>query len=80
MPHMCVNWVTIGSGNGLSPVQHQAITRTNASLLSIGLLRTNFSEILIRILQFSFKKINLKMSSAKTAAILSGGDELMGYS
>ena len=40
-----VNWVSIGSGNGLSPVRRQAITWTNAKLLSIGLLGTNFSEI-----------------------------------
>ena len=29
-------WVNIGSGNGLSPVRRQAITRTNVDLLSIG--------------------------------------------
>ena len=40
-----VNWVSIGSDNGLSPVQHQAITWTNAKSLSIGTLGTNFSEI-----------------------------------
>ena len=39
------NWVSIGPGNGLSPVRRQAITWTNADLLSIGLLGTNFSEI-----------------------------------
>ena len=33
-----VNWVIIGSGNGLSPVWRQAITWTNAGLLSVGLL------------------------------------------
>ena len=42
----------------------QAITRTNAALLSIGLLATNFSEIWFEILSFSFKKMHLKMSSA----------------
>ena len=36
-------------GNGLSPVQRQAITWTNAGLLSIRLLGTNFGEIRIRI-------------------------------
>ena len=41
-----VNWVSIGSGNGLSPVRRQAITGTNADILSIGLLETNFNEIL----------------------------------
>ena len=36
--------VIIESGNGLSPVQCQAITWTNDGLLLIGLLETNFSE------------------------------------
>ena len=51
-----VNWVSIGSGNGLSPVRCQAITWTNAYLLSSGPLGTNFNEILITILTFSLKK------------------------
>ena len=68
-----VNWVIINSGNGLSPVRRQATTWTNAPSLSIGLMRTNFNGIWIRILSFSFKKINLNMSSAKMAAILSSG-------
>ena len=29
-----VNWDTIGSGNGLSSVRHQPITKTNVDLLS----------------------------------------------
>ena len=33
-----MNQVSIVSGNGLSPVRRQAITWTNADLLSIGLL------------------------------------------
>ena len=61
------------SDNGLSPVWRQAITWTKAGLLSTGLLGTNFSEISIRILSLSFKKMHLKMSSAKMAAILSKG-------
>ena len=40
-----VNWVIIGSGNGLSPAPHQAITWTNAGLLAIGRLETNFTEV-----------------------------------
>ena len=55
----------IGSGNGLSPVYHQAITWTNADLLSIGAFRTNFSEILTEIETFSFKEMHLEMLSAK---------------
>ena len=59
-------WLTIiGSDNGLSPDRRQAIIWTNAGLLLIGPLGTNFSEILIEILTFSFKKMRLKVSSAK---------------
>ena len=58
-------WVSklalIGSHNGLSPDLRQAIIWTNAGLLLIGPLGTNFSEILT----FSFKKMHLKVSSAK---------------
>ena len=42
---MSVNWVSIGLGNGLLSVRRQAITWTNADLLSIEPLVTNFSEI-----------------------------------
>ena len=55
----------IGSDNGLSPVRCQAIIWTNAGILLIGPLGTNFSEILIGIQTISFKKMHLKMSSAK---------------
>ena len=57
----------------MSPVRRHAITWTNAGLLSKGLLGTSFSEIWIWILSFSFKKMHLKMSSARMAAILSRG-------
>ena len=64
--HICVSKLTvIGSDNGLSPDRRQAIIWTNAGLLLIEPLRTNFSEILIEILTFSFKKMHLKVSSAK---------------
>ena len=55
----------IGSDNGLSPGRRQAIIWTDAELLLIGPLGTNFCEILIAILTFSFKKMRLKVSSAK---------------
>ena len=56
--HICVSNLTImGSDNGLSPGQCQAIIGTNAGILFIGPLGTNFSEILIEILSFSFKKM-----------------------
>ena len=55
----------IGSDNGLLPGWHQAIIGTNAGILLIGPLGTNFSEFLIVIHTFSFKKMRLKVSSAK---------------
>ena len=64
--HICVSKLTIiASDNGLAPTRRQAIIWNNAWILSIGLLGTNFSEILIEILTFSFKKMRLKVSSAK---------------
>ena len=64
--HICIgNLTTIGSDNGLSPGRRQAIIWTKAGILLIWPLGTNFSEILIGIQTFSFKKMHLKMSSAK---------------
>ena len=64
--HICVSKLTIiSSDNGLSPDRRQAIIWTNAGILLIGPLGTNFSEILIEILTFPFKKMRLKVSSAK---------------
>ena len=64
--HICVGKLSIiGSDNGLSPGRRQAIIWTNAEILLIGSLGTNFSESLIEILTFSFKKMRLKISSAK---------------
>ena len=59
------NLTIISSDNGLSPGRRQAIIWTDAGILLIGPSRTNFSEILIGIQTFSFKKMHLKMSSAK---------------
>ena len=50
---------------GLSPGQVQAIILTNVGKLLIWFLGTNFSENSIEILTFSFRKIRLKVSSAK---------------
>ena len=44
--------VNIGSNNGLSPVRWQAITWTNADLLSIGPIETYLSDILIKLQTF----------------------------
>ena len=64
--HLCVSKLTsIASDNGLSPGRRQAIIWSNAGILLIGHLGTNFIEILIGIQTFSFKKMHLKMSSAK---------------
>ena len=64
--HICVGKLSIiASDNGLSPGRRQAIIWTSAGILLIGPLGTNFSEILIGIITFSFKKMHLKVSSAK---------------
>ena len=64
--YICVGNLTIfGPDNGLSPGRRQAIFWTNAGILLIGPRGTNFSEIVIGIQTFSFKKMHLKMSSAK---------------
>ena len=72
-----LNWVIIGLDNGLSPIRHQAITWSNAGLLSNGLLGIHFNENWNGILSFSFKKMHLEMSSAKLPAIFPGVDELI---
>ena len=64
--HICVSDLNIiGSDNVLSPGRRQAIIWTNAGILLIRPLGTNFREILIEILIFSFRKMHLKVSSAK---------------
>ena len=66
MTHICVSKLTIiGSDNSLLPSRRQAIIRTSAGILLIGPLGTIFSEILIKILTYLFKKMRLKVSSAK---------------
>ena len=77
--HICVSKLTIiGSDNGLSPDQRQAIIWTNAGILLIGPLGTNFSEILVKILTFSFKKMRLKVSSVKRRPFCLGLNGLIG--
>ena len=64
--HICVSKITIiGSDNDLSPDRCQAIIWTNVGILFIQTIGTNFSEILSKIHTFSFKKMHLKMLSAK---------------
>ena len=77
MTHICVSDLTsIGSDNGLSPGRRQAIIRTNAGILLIRPLGTNFSEFSVEILIFSFKKMRLKVSSAKRRPFCLGLNEL----
>ena len=78
--HICVSKLTvIGSDNGLSPDRRQAIIWTSAGILLIGPLGTNLSEILIEILTFSFKKMRLRVSSAKRRPFCLGLNGLMYY-
>ena len=75
--HICVRKPTIiGSDNGLSPDRRQTIIWTNAGILLIAPLWTNFNEISIKIHTFSFKKMHLKMSSAKWRPFCLGFNEL----
>ena len=69
-----VNWVRIGSGNGLAPKTHQAITCTSADLLSIVPLGTNFSEswIKVRIHENVLEDVVSEMT-----ANCSGGDDFL---
>ena len=79
--HICVSKLTIiGSDNGLSPGRRQAIIWTNTGILLIRPLGRNFSEILIRIQTFSFKKMYLKMSSAKWRPFYLGFNVLITHS
>ena len=57
--------VIIDSDNGSSPVRRQAITSTNADLMSLRLLETNFDEIRIKLQNFSLLNMYLNMSSVK---------------
>ena len=78
MTHICVSKLNIiCSFNGLSPGRRQAIIWTNVGILLIGPLGTNFIEILIEILTFSFKKMRLKLSSAKRLPFCLGHNVLI---
>ena len=64
--NICVSKQSIiAFDNGLSPGRRQAIIGSNDGILLIRTLGTKFSEILSKILTFSFKKMWLKVSSAK---------------
>ena len=77
--HICIGKLTIiGSDNGLSPGWRQAIIWTNAGILLFGPLGSYFCEILIEIDIFSFKKMHLKLSSAKWRPSCLGLNVLIG--
>ena len=61
----CIILYIMGSDNGLSPGRHQAIIWNSDKVLSIWTLGTNFSEISIETHMFSFKKMQLHISSVK---------------
>ena len=66
MTHICTSkLLIIGSGNGLAHVWHQAVIWTSVGILSTGSSGTNCSESWIKMQQFSFKKMQLNISSAK---------------
>ena len=72
MTHICVSKLTIiGSDNGLSPDQRQAIIWTIAEILIIRPLGTKFSEVLIGIQIFFFQENAFESTFCEMAAILS---------
>ena len=68
-----MNWIIFVSGNGLSPIRHQAITWTNAHLLFIEPLGTKSSDQNTKVFvqENVFENVTCEM-----AAIFSGVDEL----
>ena len=68
-----MNWISIGSGNGLSPIRHQAISWTNAHLLSIAPLETNFIQILFKIQKLFIQGNPFENVICEMATILSRG-------
>ena len=74
------NLSIIGSDNGLSPGRRQATIRTNAGMYLIWLPGTIFGGIWFKIHIFSFKKMHLKMSSAKWRLFCPGLNILPAFS
>ena len=69
-----MTWVSIASDNGLSPVRRQAITWTNAGLLSIGPLERNVCEIRIKYKSF-IQENAVDNVVCEVAASVFGADE-----
>ena len=77
--HICVgNLTPIASDSGLSPGRHHAIIWNNTWILLIGHLGTNFSVISIEMQTFPFKKMRLKVSSAKFLPFCLGFSVIIG--
>ena len=75
--HICVcKLIIIGPDNGLLPGWCKGIIWTDAWILLIGTLGISFWEILIQMNMFSFKKMHLKISSAKCCLLCLGLNEL----
>ena len=68
-----VNWVTIGSDNGLSPIRRQAIIYTNAGFV----FRTNFIKIKIKKL-FIHENVSENIV-CELAALLPGDGVVVGW-
>ena len=54
--YVSVNWVNIGSANGLLPVRHWAITWINAGVLLNGPYHIKFGDIWVKMQQFLLRK------------------------
>ena len=76
-PYMSANGVSIGSGNGLSPVRCQSITWTKADILLVRSFKTNLSEVRIKIQNIFFITNALKTSFAKWRWFCPGQDVLI---
>ena len=69
-------YIIIGSGNGMSPVPRQAVSKASGNLLQFGPLATNHREIFWYKHHISLKKMLLKMSSTKWHPCYSGHNVL----
>ena len=65
MGHIYSRLTIIGPDNGMWAGRRHTVIWINVRILLIRNLRSNFSEILSEIHTYSFKKMHLKMSSAK---------------
>ena len=77
MTHVCVNKLAIiGTDNGFLPGRCQGSIWNDAGILLIRFIGAHFNEILSEIHTFSFRKMDLKMSSVKWRQFCLGLDML----